>query len=76
MVVGLGPVMPTVNNIPKNPRSDGTGSNPRCLRRDINHKAAMGPTTDHAYKLFMRANIHDVYNTLLGTPPPEGDPYP
>jgi tyrosinase len=76
MVVSLGPVNPMTNNIPKNPRTDGTGSNPRCLRRDINRNAAMGATAEHMAKLLNLTNINDFYNFLLGTPPPKNDPYP
>ncbi|KAG4436158.1 hypothetical protein IFR05_008362 [Cadophora sp. M221] len=36
MTVHLGPVSPIADPAPpKNPRTDGYGSNPRCLRRDI-----------------------------------------
>ncbi|KAI1354218.1 Di-copper centre-containing protein [Xylaria sp. FL0043] len=78
MVVSLGPTsMATGANIPKNPRSDGTGSNPRCLRRDVNRNAAMGATADRAYSLLTNNdNIDGFYNQLLGTPPPKNDPYP
>ncbi|KAK4218933.1 hypothetical protein QBC37DRAFT_304492 [Rhypophila decipiens] len=38
MVVRLGPVSPAVDPAPpRNPRTDGYGSNPRCLRRDISN---------------------------------------
>ncbi|KAK5656979.1 hypothetical protein OQA88_3502 [Cercophora sp. LCS_1] len=78
MVVSLGPTdRSTHKNLPKNPRSDGLGSNPRCLRRDINRNAAMGATADHAYKLLTQSNdIDSFYNTLLGSPSPKNDPYP
>lgn len=78
MVVSLGPTsMSTHKKLPKNPRSDGLGSNPRCLRRDINRNAAMGATADHAYKLLTESkDINTFYNTLLGSPPPKNDPYP
>ncbi|KAI0428115.1 Di-copper centre-containing protein [Xylaria sp. FL1042] len=78
MVVSLGPTsMATGVNIPKNPRADGTGSNPRCLRRDVNRNAAMGATADRAYSLLTKNdNIDGFYNQLLGTPPPKNDPYP
>ncbi|KAI0911015.1 hypothetical protein F4823DRAFT_561369 [Ustulina deusta] len=78
MVVSLGPTaMSTGANIPKNPRSDGTGSNPRCLRRDVNRNAAMGATADRAFSLLTNNNdIDSFYNQLLGTPPPKNDPYP
>ncbi|KAL1652044.1 hypothetical protein SLS58_000168 [Diplodia intermedia] len=32
----LGPVSPAYTNLTTNPRADGLGLNPRCLRRDIN----------------------------------------
>lgn len=38
MMVNLGPLKPTVDpteSIPSNPRADGYGYNPRCLRRDV-----------------------------------------
>jgi tyrosinase len=42
MVVHLGPVSPSVDPAPpRNPRSDGYGSNPRCLRRDISNQLSM-----------------------------------
>ncbi|KAF2112089.1 hypothetical protein BDV96DRAFT_614416 [Lophiotrema nucula] len=40
LTIHLGPLMPTMDpalNIPKNPRTDGFGDNPRCLRRDVNN---------------------------------------
>ncbi|KAF2731581.1 Di-copper centre-containing protein [Polyplosphaeria fusca] len=40
MNITLGPLMPTMDaalKIPKNPRADGYGYNPRCLRRDVNN---------------------------------------
>src|SRR4051812_42763510 len=38
MTVRLGPVSPAIDPAPKaNPRSDGYGDNPRCLRRDISN---------------------------------------
>ena len=78
MVVSLGPTsMASYRNLPKNPRSDGTGMNKRCLRRDINVNAALGATADRAYKLLTESKNMDVfYNTLLGQPPPRNDPYP
>lgn len=78
MVVSLGPTaMSTGVNVPKNPRADGTGSNPRCLRRDVNRNAAMGAKADRAYSLLTDNDEMDgFYNQLLGTPPPKDDPYP
>ena len=76
MVVSLGPVSPTGNKIRKNPRTDGTGPNPRCLRRDINRNAALGATADRAYDLVVNyKDINSFYNKLLGQPPNKTDPY-
>ncbi|KAI1126875.1 hypothetical protein F5Y10DRAFT_293325 [Nemania abortiva] len=78
MVVSLGPTNMAMGvGLPKNPRADGTGSNKRCLRRDVNKNAFMGATADHAYTLLTKNNDMDsFYNMLLGTPPPRNDPYP
>ncbi|KAK4227267.1 hypothetical protein QBC38DRAFT_536577 [Podospora fimiseda] len=78
MVVSLGPTsMSPIRGITKNPKSDGTASNPRCLRRDVNRNAALGATAAHAYSLLTsNNNINGFYNQLLGTPPPKNDPYP
>lgn len=77
MVVSLGPTsMATGSKIPKNPRADGTGSNPRCLRRDVNRNAAMGATADRAFSLLQNTNMDKFYDQLLGSPVPKNDPYP
>jgi len=78
MVVSLGPTsMASYRGLPKNPFTNGTGINKRCLRRDINRNAALGATADRAYKLLTESsNMDKFYNTLLGTPPPRNDPYP
>jgi hypothetical protein len=78
MVVSLGPSkMSRASNVPKNPRPDGLGSNPRCLRRDINRNAALGATAAHAHSLIVDNNdINGFYNQLLGQPAPKNDPYP
>jgi tyrosinase len=79
MVVSLGPTSMAmqVHDLPKNPKSDGTGSNPRCLRRGINRNAAMGATTELMYALLTESkDINTFYNTLLGTPPPKNTSYP
>jgi tyrosinase len=78
MVVSLGPSrMSRASNVTKNPHPDGLGSNPRCLRRDVNRNAALGATADHAYNLIVDSkDINAFYNRLLGQPPPKNDPYP
>lgn len=69
--------MPTSPDIPKNPLANGTGPNPRCLRRDINRNAAMGATDDRAIALLTNSTTMNLfYNTLLGNPPPKNDLYP
>ncbi|KAI1339207.1 hypothetical protein F5Y15DRAFT_407274 [Xylariaceae sp. FL0016] len=79
MVVSLGPTSASMGGkgIKKNPRTDGTGSNPRCLRRDVNRNAAMGARADRAFHLLTNnTGMDSFYNELLGTPPPKNDPYP
>ncbi|OTA98759.1 hypothetical protein M426DRAFT_17083 [Hypoxylon sp. CI-4A] len=77
LVVSLGPTsMSTGKNVPKNPNPDGTGANPRCLRRDVNRNATMGARADRAYKLLQNTEMDNFYNELLGMPPPKDDPYP
>ncbi|KAK3381090.1 hypothetical protein B0H63DRAFT_501831 [Podospora didyma] len=76
MLISLGPVSPMAKNIPPNPLANGTGSNPRCLRRDVNRNAAMGATADRMYNLLMEKSIDGFYNKLLGNPSPKNDPYP
>jgi tyrosinase len=78
MVVSLGPTsMATGSNLPKNPKADGTGSNPRCLRRDVNRDAIMGATADRAFSLINdNKEMDGFYNQLMGMPPPKNDPYP
>ena len=77
MVVSLGPMAADVPNVPKNPQEDNLGSNPRCLRRDVNRNSAMGAKANYSYPLIMESkNINDFYNRYLGQPPPKNDPYP
>ncbi|POS73933.1 hypothetical protein DHEL01_v207667 [Diaporthe helianthi] len=79
MVVNLGPtaMSTALDLVPKNPRSDGTGANPRCLRRDVNHNAAMGAKADRAFSLINdNKEMNGFYNQLLGTPVPKNDSFP
>ncbi len=77
MVVSLGPKGPMVPDVPKNPREDGLGSNPRCLRRDVNKFSIAGATAKYAYSLIMdNKDIDSFYNRYLGQPPLRNDPYP
>ena len=44
--VNLGPVAPAFTDVPANPRQDGLGYNPRCLRRDISTVSAKAALQD------------------------------
>lgn len=51
MKVNLGPLAPSLPNLPRNPRADGLGHNPRCLKRDINKNSASVTTANYTYDL-------------------------
>jgi tyrosinase len=51
MVVSLGPFGKIVNDLPSNPRADNFGSNPRCLRRDVNKYSAAVTFDNYTYSL-------------------------
>lgn len=69
MTVSLGPFSKIVSDIPDNPRADGYGSNPRCLRRDVNKYAAAVTTANYTYALITEnKNIDDFQQVMLGTP--------
>ena len=78
MVVSLGPTSSSMaGKLPKNPKPDGTGANPRCLRRDVNKDALMGARADRCHSLITEnKDMNKFYDTLLGTPVPKNDPYP
>ncbi|KAK4207267.1 hypothetical protein QBC37DRAFT_299086 [Rhypophila decipiens] len=77
MVVSLGPGVPMMNDIPKNPLANATGPNPRCLRRDLNINSALGATANISYNLIAQSkDINTFYNTLLTPPRNNKDPYP
>jgi len=69
MTVSLGPFGKIVSNISDNPHSDGFGSNPRCLRRDVNKYAAAVTRANYTYALITEAKTADDLETImLGTP--------
>jgi len=77
MVVSLGPLSTVVRGIKSNPRADGLGSNPRCLRRDVNRESALGATANYTYSLIMdHPNIDAFYNRYLGQPQLQNDAHP
>ncbi|KAH8765458.1 hypothetical protein F5883DRAFT_630101 [Diaporthe sp. PMI_573] len=72
-----GPFSESVTRLTTTTRSDGTGSNPRCLRRDVNRNAAMGATADRAFSLINdNKGMDGFYNKLLGMPIPKNDSFP
>jgi hypothetical protein len=77
MVVSLGPLGIIVDNIPKNPRQDGLGANPRCLRRDVNRNSALGATANYTMNLITQnPQIDAFYNRYLGQPQLKNDNHP
>lgn len=69
MTVSLGPFGKIVSAIPDNPRKDGFGHNPRCLRRDVNKYAAAVTRANYTYELIVQAKTADeLENIMLGTP--------
>ncbi|KAK4626285.1 Tyrosinase-like protein orsC [Fulvia fulva] len=67
MRVNLGSVAPALNDVPKNPRPDGLGYNPRCIRRDISQYAAERWSTDqNITDLLNESDIGSFQTTLQG----------
>jgi tyrosinase len=67
MVVSLGPFGKIVNDIPSNPRADNYGSNPRCLRRDVNKYSAAVTFDNYTYSLITEHDrIEDFQANMLG----------
>lgn len=46
MTVRLGPITPSLYNLPVNPQVDGLGLNERCLRRDLSNAGAARGSTE------------------------------
>ncbi|KAH6612253.1 hypothetical protein B0J18DRAFT_414358 [Chaetomium sp. MPI-SDFR-AT-0129] len=77
MIVSLGPKSTIVSDIPANPQSDGLGSNPRCLRRDVNQFSAAGARANYTYSTIVdNPDIDAFYNRYLGQPQLKGDTHP
>jgi tyrosinase len=71
-VVNLGPVSPDVDpSSPKNPRGDGFGYNPRCLRRDISNQltSRYARTEDIVRLITMNDNILQFQNQMQSVNP-------
>lgn len=65
MKVNLGPLAPSLPNLPRNPRADGLGYNPRCLKRDINKNSAAVTTANHTYDLITNNNNMYWFQTVM-----------
>lgn len=69
MTVSLGPIGQVVDNVPKNPRADGFGSNPRCLRRDVNKYSSAVTAANYTGALIRESKDIDTFqNSMLGNP--------
>ncbi|KAH6854785.1 hypothetical protein B0I37DRAFT_39569 [Chaetomium sp. MPI-CAGE-AT-0009] len=67
MVVHLGPVSPSIDPAPpRNPRADGYGDNPRCLRRDIsNQLSSKYSRTEDIVKLINDSRDIGTFQTVM-----------
>lgn len=75
-VANVGPGSPMMDGVPRNPMANGGGSNPRCMRRDVNSNVALGATAEKVYNLITKSkDINSFYNTLLTPAPNASDPY-
>ncbi|KAF2185557.1 Di-copper centre-containing protein [Zopfia rhizophila CBS 207.26] len=69
MTVSLGPIGTVLTDVPKNPQSDGFGSNPRCLRRDVNKYSASVTFANYTYALIKDSKDVDTFQkVMLGQP--------
>ncbi|KAK1754031.1 hypothetical protein QBC47DRAFT_429522 [Echria macrotheca] len=65
MTVNIGPLLPSLSGLPRNPQADGLGWNPRCLRRDVNKHAAALTTTNYTYDLITNNNHVYWFQTVM-----------
>ncbi|KAF2824959.1 Di-copper centre-containing protein [Ophiobolus disseminans] len=69
MTISLGPIGRIIPDVPANPRADGFGANPRCLRRDVNRHASAVLYANYTYALIKEANTIDLFQkNMLGMP--------
>ncbi|KAH6653851.1 hypothetical protein BKA67DRAFT_676399 [Truncatella angustata] len=72
MTVNLGPLSPAISPAPPaNPRSDGFGYNPRCLRRDVSNKLSTqySRTEDIVKLITTSSNIGTLQDTMQSVSP-------
>lgn len=65
MSVNLGPIAATIPNLKNNPRTDGLGYNPRCLRRDVNKNSAAVTTANYTHDLITKNNNIYWFQTVM-----------
>lgn len=61
----LGPVASRLKDVPPNPRKDGLGYNPRCLRRDINPESSKFTSENYTYDLITENKDIYSFQTLM-----------
>lgn len=64
MTVNLGPIAPILQ-LTRNPRADGLGYNPRCLRRDINKNSAAVTSAKDVYDVITKNNDAHWFQTVM-----------
>jgi tyrosinase len=70
MTISLGPIGKVLTDIPPNPRADGYGANPRCLRRDVNKYSSAQTYDNYTYALITKSggDISKFQQDMLGIP--------
>lgn len=70
MTISLGPIGKVLTDIPPNPRADGYGANPRCLRRDVNKYSSAQTYDNYTYALITKSggDINKFQQDMLGIP--------
>ncbi|TDZ33115.1 Tyrosinase-like protein orsC [Colletotrichum spinosum] len=70
----LGPAAPVLNDVPRNPRQDGLGYNPRCIRRDVNPNSSKYTTEAHTYNLITQNQNVYWFQTVMQGEMQKGNP--
>ncbi|VBB81647.1 Putative protein of unknown function [Podospora comata] len=71
MTVNLGPIAPILQ-LTRNPRADGLGYNPRCLRRDINKNSAAVTSAKDVHDVITKNNDAHWFQTVMEGQFPQG----
>ncbi|PSN60925.1 Di-copper centre-containing protein [Corynespora cassiicola Philippines] len=73
MTISLGPIGQVVPDVPPNPQADGSGHNPRCLRRDVNKHASALTYANYTYALITQSDTVDAFQKMMLGNPATGD---